>query len=176
MWGARVRRGADDASAHYVADFTDWEPLDDRRERALTARFAAWLRAQRAAADAAGETLHVFHWSHPEWSKLQSILGTAEVGDLTDPDAGVFIDVRKVFAANFSSPHGSSLKKVAPPFGFAWRVNDPGGSVSQTYLTAVHTSTDQQEITAAKQWLLSYNEDDNAAMAAIRDGMRSYHQ
>jgi predicted RecB family nuclease len=83
----------------------------------------------------------------------------------------VFIDVRKVFAANL--PHGSSLKKVAPPFGFAWRVNDPGGSVSQTYLTAVHTSTDQQEITAAKQWLLSYNEDDNAAMAAIRDGMRS---
>jgi hypothetical protein len=41
MWGARVRRGADDASAHYVADFTDWKPLDDRRERALAARFAA---------------------------------------------------------------------------------------------------------------------------------------
>ncbi len=27
---------------------------------------------------------------------------------------------------------------------------------------------------SAKDWLLTYNEDDNAAMAAIRDGMRSW--
>jgi predicted RecB family nuclease len=175
MWGARVRQGTDDSSAQYITDFTDWEPLDDQGERALAARFAAWLRAQRTAADAAGATLRVFHWSHPEWSKLHSILGTTEVGDLTDPDTGVFVDVEKVFKANFTSLHGSSIKKVGPLFGFTWRVDDPGGAVSQTYLSKVHTSTDPQQVAAAKEWLLSYNEDDNAAMAAIRDGMRAWN-
>jgi hypothetical protein len=29
-------------------------------------------------------------------------------------------------------------------------------------------------VTAAKKWLLSYNEDDAQAMAAIRDGMRTW--
>ena len=174
MWGVRVRRGTDDSSAQYTADFTDWEPLDDHAERALAARFEAWLRAQRTAADAAGATLRVFHWSHPERSKLHSILGTTEVGDLTDPDTGVFVDVEKVFKANFTSLHGSSIKKVGPLFGFTWRVDDPGGAISQTYLSKIHTSADPHEVAAAKAWLLSYNEDDNAAMAAIRDGMRTW--
>ena len=37
----------------------------------------------------------------------------------------------------------------------------------------MHTSTDPHEVATAKAWLLTYNEDDNAAMAAIRDGMRT---
>ena len=105
---------------------------------------------------------------------MHSILGTTEVGDLTDPDTGVFVDVEKVFKANFTSLHGSSIKKVGPLFGFTWRVDDPGGAISQTYLSKIHTSADPHEVAAAKAWLLSYNEDDNAAMAAIRDGMRTW--
>ncbi len=174
MWGVRVRRGTDESSAQYIADFTDWEPLDDVGERALAASFVGWLRTQRAAADAAGMTLRVFHWSHPEWSKLQSILGPNEVDDLTDPDTGVFVDVEKVFKANFTSLQGSSIKKVGPLFGFTWRVDEPGGAASQTYLSKIHTSANLDEVDAAKAWLLSYNEDDNAAMAAIRDGMRTW--
>ena len=30
------------------------------------------------------------------------------------------------------------------------------------------------EVAKAKAWLLTYNEDDNAAMAKIRDGMKSW--
>ena len=55
----------------------------------------------------------------------------------------MFVDLEKVFKANFVSLHGSSIKKVAPQFGFTWRVDDPGGAISQTYLSKVHTSTDQ---------------------------------
>lgn len=174
MWGARVRRASDESTAQYVTDFVDWKPLDASRERELAIRFASWLRAQRDAADAAGRALRVFHWSHPERSKLISILGLAEVGDLVNPETGVFMDLAKVFKANFLSLHGSSIKKVAPIFGFTWRVDDPGGGISQTYLSAVHSGADPQEVAAAKEWLLSYNEDDNAAMATIRDGMRSW--
>jgi predicted RecB family nuclease len=173
MWGARLRRGTDDSTAQYLADFVEWDPLDSPRERALATRFAAWLRGQRNAANARGQTLKVFHWSHPERSKLNSILGLAEVGDLIDPETGVFVDLEQVFKENFVSLHGSSIKKVAPHFGFSWRVADPGGAISQTYLSKVHTSTDPHEVATAKEWLLTYNEDDNAAMAKIRDGMRT---
>jgi predicted RecB family nuclease len=174
LWGARVRRGGDESTAEYVADFVEWQALDSPGERALAARFAAWLRAQREAADAAGRTLKVFHWTSPERSRLVSILGLAEVGDLVDPETGVFTDLEKVFKANFVSLHGSGIKKVAPIFGFAWRVDDPGGAISQTHLSTVHAGADPDEVARAKEWLLSYNEDDNAAMATIRDGMSSW--
>ncbi|OBI56750.1 hypothetical protein A5705_21290 [Mycobacterium sp. E787] len=40
MWGARVRRGTDDATAVYSPDFTVWEPLDPKSEYALAERFS----------------------------------------------------------------------------------------------------------------------------------------
>ncbi|WP_080697173.1 ribonuclease H-like domain-containing protein [Mycobacterium asiaticum] len=156
-----------------MADFVEWDPLDSHGERTLAARFAAWLRGQQNEAKAGGLTLKVFHWSHPERSELKSILGLGEVGDLIDPDSGVFIDLEQVFKANFVSLHRSSIKKVAPLFGFTWRVDDPGGAISKTYLSKVRTSTDPDEVVKAKEWLPTYNEDDNAAMAKIRDSTRS---
>ncbi|OBK97656.1 ribonuclease H-like domain-containing protein, partial [Mycobacterium sp. 1165178.9] len=174
MWGARPRVGIDEASATYVDEFVEWMPLDSDREKALAARFADWLRYRHDEAQAAGRTLKVFHWSSPERSKLKSILGAAEVADLMDAATAVFVDLEKVFKANFLSVHGSSLKVVARLFGFTWRVDDPGGAISQTYLSKVRTSAEPDEVAEAKQWLLTYNEDDNAAMAAIRDGMRAW--
>jgi predicted RecB family nuclease len=168
MWGARLRWGADDSSAQYVAQFVEWD-----REEALAARFVAWLRGHCKAAGDTGQSVKVFHWSHAERSKLTNILGMANIGDLIDPETGVFIDLEKVFKANFVSLYGSSIKKVAPYFGFTWRVNDPGGAISQTYLSKARTSTNTEEVAAAKEWLLTYNEDDTAAMAKIRDGMRT---
>lgn len=59
-------------------------------------------------------------------------------------------------------------------FDFRWRVNNAGGAISQTYLSTVQSSVDRSEADAAKAWLLSYNEDDNRAVAKIRDGMRAW--
>ncbi len=170
LWGARIRDGDDESTARYVS-FADWEPLDSERERNLARRFVAWLREQCAAATAARRSVAVFHWSDPEVSKLRSILGLAEVGDLIDPQTGIYVDLLRVFDAGFVSLHGSSLKTVAGLFGFAWAVEDPGGAVSQLYLSKVHTG-DPGEAQRAKAWLLSYNADDTAATAAVRDGMR----
>ena len=86
----------------------------------------------------------------------------------------MFVDVEKVLKAQFTAVRGTSIKKVAPLFGFRWRVDDPGGAISQVYLATVHNSPDPAEAAAAKEWLLSYNEDDCAAMAVIRDGMRAW--
>ena len=182
MWGARIRRGTDDATAVYVPDFTVWELLDEESEYALAERFAQWLRDQRVTAEADGGTLRVFHWSHPEWSNLKRILGADAVRDLigdregdgtADTDEGVFTDLERVFKKHFTALRGTSIKKVAPLFDFHWRVEDAGGAISQIYLSTVQTSADQSEVNAAKAWLLSYNEDDTIAMARIRDGMRA---
>jgi predicted RecB family nuclease len=174
MWGVRIRRGTDDATAQYLPDFIEWAPLDAHSERRLAQRFIDWLRTQCDAARAAGQTIAVFHWSHHEISRLRSVLGLAEVGDLIAPEADLFVDLRKVFEANFFSLHGSQLKKVAPIFGFGWNVEDPSGSGSQLYLSTVQNG-DPVAAESAKQWLLSYNEDDTAATAAIRDGMRTWY-
>jgi predicted RecB family nuclease len=179
MWGARVRRSTDESTAIYVPDFNEWEPMDEESEYALADAFAQWLRNQRSAAESDGGTLRVFHWSHPEWSNLRRILGADAVRDLigdrgADGDEGVFTDLEKVFKNHFTALHGTSIKKVAPLFDFHWRVEDASGAVSQTYLSTVQTSVDRSEVAAAKQWLLTYNEDDNAAMARVRDGMRTW--
>ena len=173
MWGVRVREGVDDSTARYLPDLIEWDPLDADSERQLAQRFVDWLRAQCAAAAAAGRTIAVFHWSNHEISRLTSILGLAAVEDLVHPQNGVFVDLRKVFEANFFSLLGSPLKKVAPIFGFQWDVDDPSGSGSQIYLSIVQNG-EPDEAEEAKRWLLSYNEDDTAATAAIRDGMRNW--
>ena len=171
MWGVRIRSGTDESSSRYVDDFTVWEPLDADGERALARRFASWLQDRRAAAAAEGRTLQVYHWSHPEASQLRRILGAAEVGELISDS---FVDLKRVFTDNFFSLRGSKLKVVAPIFGFSWQVADPGGATSQLYLDDVHAAADPGAVAAAQRWLLSYNHDDTAATAAIRDGMRRW--
>jgi len=183
MWGARLRRGTDESTAIYVPDFTEFAPMDAESEYALAERFVEWLRNQRVAVTKDGGTLHVFHWSHPEWSNLKRILGADRVRDLfggreaggpSNADEGLFIDLEAFFKKHFSSLRGTSIKKVAPLFGFRWRADDAGGVTSQAYLSTVQTSADPSEATMAQEWLLSYNEDDTIAIARIRDGMRGW--
>lgn len=175
MWGVRIRSGTDDATARYLPDFITWEPVDSDSERQLAQRFIDWLREQCDTAASAEQAIAVFHWSNHEIARLKSILGMAEIGDLIHPQTGVFVDLRTVFENNFFSLYGSPLKKVAGIFGFHWHVDDPGGSVSQLYLSTVHAG-DPVAAAEAKRWLLSYNEDDCAATAAVRDGMRDWRQ
>lgn len=174
MWGARRRAGGDEATAEYVA-FADWSAeFDSPAERELAQRFADWLRDQRRQAENAGQTLRVFHWSSPEPSRLRRILGVEDTADLLDPDTGVFTDLENVFKGGFISLYGSSIKKVAPRFGFSWSVDDPGGAISQRYLNILRANGSAAE--QAKKWLLSYNADDCTAMTVIRDGMRNWKQ
>lgn len=172
LWGARVRTGQCDSTAAFHA-FADWTVMDTTRERELAQRFVHWLRdvAERAQLD--GKDIRVFHWSAAETSRLRRILGS-DVADLLHADSGVFTDLERVFKEQFLSVHGSSIKTVAPLFGFHWRADDAGGAMSQKRLEEARESQPTHE--AARGWLLSYNADDTAAMAAIRDGMRTWDQ
>lgn len=170
LWGARVRRGGDETTAAFHA-FADWSLDDSSQERALARRFVDWLRDLHRQTVAAGETLRVFHWSAAEPSRLRRILG-GDVADLIDPADGVFTDLERVFKERFLTAHGTSIKVVAPLFGFYWQAADAGGAQSQIHHDEAREGHPHAE--AARQWLLSYNADDTAAMAAIRDGMRTW--
>lgn len=167
LWGARVREGQDESSATFLP-FADWSPLDAATERDLAERFAAWLRELR---DQSGGSVRVFHWSAAEPSRLKKILGAA-ASDLLDPATGLFTDLESVFKAQFFSVHGTSIKTVAPYFGFSWRACDAGGSMSQARLDAAREHG--ADAADARAWLLGYNADDTTAMAVIRDGMRHW--
>jgi len=169
LWGARVRACGDESSAVFVP-FADWTVRDAAAERALAERFADWVRGLRDLAAMAGRRVRVYHWSPAEASRLHRILGGG-AEDLLDPDTGVFTDLEQVFNANFLSVHGSSIKVVAPVFGFNWSAPDAGGALSQSHLELVRSGGDDAQ--RSRDWLLAYNADDTAALAAIRDAMNS---
>lgn len=171
LWGARVRRGRDETTAQFHA-FADWSVDDAAQEQALAQRFVRWLRGLHRQALAGGHTVRVFHWSAAEPSRLRRILG-GDVADLLDPDDGVFTDLERVFKEQFLTVHGTSIKVVAPLFGFGWQAADAGGVQSQTHRDEARDG--HPRAASARQWLLSYNADDTAAMAAIRDGMRDWN-
>jgi predicted RecB family nuclease len=167
LWGARVRLGRDESTAVFV-EFADWAVDDDDSERALALRFVTWIRGLRDLLAMAGRSVRVFHWSAAEPSRLRRILGV-QVADLVDPVTGVFTDLEAVFTSNFVSVRGSSIKVVAPQFGFTWSAPDAGGAISQRHLDTMRAGG--QGAAAARDWLLAYNRDDTAALAAIRDGI-----
>ena len=84
----------------------------------------------------------------------------------------LFVDLLPLLRTNFMGVHGLGIKKVAPAFGFHWRDDDPGGLQSQGWLIDARSAADESVRLAARERLLRYNEDDVAATAAIRDGLR----
>ena len=160
LWGARVR-DADGVEYHAFCSFE--EPDAGLNER-LANQLLAWLEAQVDHARRREQSLAVFHWAAPEPKKLQAILGADRVDPLVNE---YFVDLLKWSRANVFSVHGHSLKVIAPLTGFAWQQEDADGLTSQEYVeTARNGGPDAR---AAQAWLLSYNEDDVAAMAHVRD-------
>lgn len=168
LWGALLT-DADHPDGQYTP-FAAWEPLDDADEIALGEEFAAWLHDRIAGAEARGESVAVFHYSSPERTYLDRVLGEEQVSDLLDH----FVDLLPIVRANFFGVAGLSIKQTAPAFGFGWRDDDPGGLQSQLWLDQARSGVG----TDADAWrdrILTYNEDDVRATAALRSGLRREH-
>lgn len=164
LWGSLVRRTGADPTYHAIVS---WAELDDAGCVELAQSFAAWLRAQIAAADAAGESLLVYHYSHPEPTYLKRLLGEPAVADLLDR----FVDLLAIVREHYFGVRGLGIKQVAPVFGFEWRDDDPGGLQSQLWLMDARASEDHLVRAAARERILAYNEDDVRATAALRSGL-----
>jgi predicted RecB family nuclease len=164
LWGALVNRAGEEPVYHPVVA---WRELDDAGAIALAESFATWLRAQITAATAAGRSLLVYHYAHPEPAYLKRLLGEPAVADLL----AHFVDLLPIIREHYFGLFGLGIKKVAPEFGFKWRDEDPGGLQSQLWLMEARAADDEVTRLTGQKRILAYNEDDVRATAAIRNGL-----
>jgi len=160
QWGIRTRSGQDDATAAYDP-VVSFEPMDDASELALAEEFYRKLGGIISAAEKLGKTVAIFHWHHVEVTRTRKFPAVAELLD------GRTTDLLRWFDEHFFSRAGSSIKKVAPYFGFAWGVEDPGGAESQWRIDDARLGDAD-----CVRWCLDYNRSDVEAQSAIRDGLR----
>lgn len=159
QWGLLIRRDGGPAAYEPIVSF---DPLlDDADERALADAFVTKVSALIDEAQAAGQTIRIFHWSHPELSMIRKF-----------PEAHALVEAHHLdllawCKGNVFARDGYSIKHVAPALGFHWPMSDAGGANSQVMATLARLGDE-----TAQEWCLAYNKADVEAQAAIRDGLR----
>lgn len=111
-----------------------------------------------------GRTVAVHHWGHVEVSKTGKFEAVAVALD------GITTDLLAWSTATFHVRGMARIKDIAPLFGFAWAVDDPGGRLAMAMIDVARTAAEGAD--DARRWRLLCNESDVAAQAAIRDGLR----
>lgn len=170
QWGARVRHNSDEATATYAPTVVSFDPLDAHSAQALADRFFAWMETFVAEQEEAGRTVAIYHWTSPETTRATRALGGERAERLF---AGRFLDLKRFMEDHYFARDGFSLKVVAPALGFHWQAPDAGGATSVVKIEEARAGV-EPAASAAREWLLTYNEDDCAAQAAIRDGLHAY--
>ena len=156
----------DDSTAEYVP-FVSWDEMNDGGV-ALAEEFVSWLRSEIQAAQSAGQSIVVFHYTSPEVRYLEELLGDESVRDVLE----FLIDLHAFMKENFFGVEGLGLKKVATALGFSWSSDDAGGLQSQTWLQVARDADDSEhEVMRAR--ILEYNEEDVTATAVLRDRIAS---
>lgn len=163
LWG--VLRTVGERSAY--TPFFDLGVNDVEGEFDLAERFLRWLDDTIQDDVAAGRTVKVFHYSHPERSQLRRISASAgkTFPDMcADAAPEAWLDLRRTVEKSLDSRKGHGLKEIAVHgAGFTWSDEEPGGLESQTWYEQARAGD-----AAAKARLLAYNEDDVRATTAVR--------
>ena len=169
LWGALLTKVPTDwpeVAGTYVP-FASFEPLDESGERELATQLMNWLRDLLSRADRAGLVARIYFYSNVETSKLRRIIPSADLEDLVSSDR--WVDLFPLMKQKFWSNWGHGLKVTAAASGFAWRDHDPGGYASIQWYANVIDGVDRD---ANIDRVLTYNEDDCQATAALRDPIR----
>lgn len=170
LWGALLAKVPADwpeAAGTYVP-FVSFEPLDEDGERALATQLWEWLLDLLGRADDAGLVARVYFYSQAETTKLRQIIPSDELETVVTSDR--WVDLLPPMKQKFWSNDGHGLKVIAVASGFAWSDDDPGGYASMQWYTDAMNGIDRQ---ANIERILTYNEDDCRATAALRDPLLS---
>ncbi len=142
-----------------IADWTGTPRGEAEVVAGLFARFAEWTTSD----------VIVYHWTEYEVRMLEA--AALRHGLSIDDGASVeewfsehAFDLCAWSRRTLASPHGHSLKVIAPLCGFSWRDDDPGGLQSEIWFEALQAGDPTM-----RARLLAYNEDDVAAQKAIRE-------
>jgi len=175
LWGALVtdRSGLGVERDGYRA-FSTWEVMTPEVEGANSLEFWRWLMAVRAAAHGRDLSFRAYCWNASAENGYLRRLGLfSGIGDEVEVFIGSdeWVDMLDVWNRQVVTGGPSGLKVVAPLVGFSWQVDDAGGAESMMrYDMAVGGGDDTAD---ARQWLLTYNQGDVQATAAIRRWLES---
>lgn len=152
--------------------FVSWDPSTSRGELDAFARFWDWLRDQRATAAASARSLRAYCYSkaaeNGQMRRIAACLGLEdEVEAFTTSDQ--WIDLYAVFRDQLLTGTTIGLKTVAHLAGFRWRGEDIGGGQAMVRYAEAIGNSDVAVQTAARRWILEYNEDDVRATATLRE-------
>lgn len=176
MWGVRVTdRGTGVVTEHMFDDYTQTEEGELRVFTQTWALFQALI----VAAEAAGRTVRLYHYTAYERTQMRALAlkyeGKPGVPTVEDVEAfydlsGAVVDLYAVLSKQIVWPTSShSIKKLAPFTGFSWRDKTPGGDMSMLWYRTACEDTDPAVRAANMERLREYNLDDVAAQAHLRD-------
>ena len=160
LWGAYVsnRSSVDLVEIGYRA-FETWEELTPETDAANSLRFWEWLMSIREEVRSQGLTFRAYGWNlGAENQPLKRMAIAAGLLDEVDRfiASDEWVDLLKIWDAQFITGHSSGLKLIAPLTGFAWSVDDAGGADSMVmYDVAVGETADARP---SREWLLTYNQ------------------
>jgi predicted RecB family nuclease len=169
LWGARLS----EVPAHWperrgsYVHFSSFEPLDEQAEVRLAAELWDWLidLRQRAVAEGLSVRIYGYNAGPVEGAALRRLVPSDELEVLLVSDE--WVDLLPLMRRKYWSNWGHGLKVVAAAAGFAWRDGDPGGFASMQWYRHAIDGVDRE---ANINRVLSYNQDDCTATAALRGG------
>ena len=171
LWGALVSdRRAASPDAEYIP-FATWNPDLEKGETLAFTDFWRWLTNERAKARAVGATLRAYCYSRSaeqgQMRRIADRLGLlAEVAEFIASEE--WVDLLEVVRTHLVTGRSMGLKEVAPLAGFTWQSNEVGGDLAMVNYDAAIDDDDPIAQAAARAWILTYNEDDVRATAALR--------
>lgn len=166
-----------DARFHSIVNFEDTV----KAEIYVLGEMWKVLQAEVANADAAGQSIGIFHYSKHEQSWFKkfarrhaTVPGVPTLNEVEDFMARYFVDLYD-FSRQVALPvTGYGIKSLAKLARFEWRVDDPSGAGSLLkYREAINQSLSDEERKANQDWLISYNIDDVKATFSVREYLRS---
>jgi len=156
---------------------------DDEAEFGVLSSMWNYLISEVEAAEAAGKTIGIFHYSPVEvtWfrrfaQRYADRAGVPSVDEVAEFVGHYFVDLIKTakcvaFPPSKKSPLGGySIKTLAPLVPFEWHVDDGNGA--EALLRYKAAIADTAESAPARKWLRCYNWDDVRATMALRNWMR----
>lgn len=160
----------------YFDDYRD----SDEAEFMVLSQMWQKLKEEVAAAEAAGKTVGIFHYSPHERTWWRNFIkrhgakpGTPFIEEIENFMAKYFVDLYPIAQKVALPVTGYSIKVLAPLAGFEWEVKDAGGGNSIVYYqTATSPTKSDGEKAIAIKWLREYNRDDVKATFAAREYLR----
>jgi predicted RecB family nuclease len=172
MWGVLIsdRRTMIGELTEYRS-FVSWETPTENAELDAFARFWDWLTNLRQASELEGWSLRAYCYNagaeNGQMRRIAVRCGLEEpVGEFISSEQ--WVDLLPLVRRQIITGRGVGLKTVAPLTGFHWRADEVGGDLAMNRYYEATDDAGPELQAEARDWILTYNEDDVRATLALR--------